>query len=108
MKYTKYSKYAPDASEDIDLQELMSRLSDFLLQSGFESQYGIYEMDPERSREKMMDELREAILRALQEGDLLPPELMEQMLKNPELSTNQELSDVIDQIIQRIDRKSVV
>jgi hypothetical protein len=72
MKYTKYSKYAPDAAEDIDLQELMSRLSDFFLQSGYESQFGIYEMDPERSREKMMDELREAILRALQEGDLLP------------------------------------
>ena len=34
MKYTKYSKYAPDAAEDIDLQELMSRLSDFFLQSG--------------------------------------------------------------------------
>ena len=37
MKYTKYSKYAPDAAEDIDLQELMNRLSDFFLQSGFES-----------------------------------------------------------------------
>ena len=34
--------------DDIDLQELMSRLSDFFLQSGFESQYGIYEMDMER------------------------------------------------------------
>ena len=82
---TRYSKYAPNAADDIDLQELMSRLSDFFLQSGFESQFGIYEMDPERSREQMMDELREAILRALQEGDLLPPELMEQMLQNPDL-----------------------
>ena len=51
MKYSKYP-YAPDAAEDIDLQELMSRLSDFLLQSGFESQYGIYEIDMERSREQ--------------------------------------------------------
>ena len=108
MKYTKYSKYAPAASEDIDLQELMSRLSDFLLQSGFESQYGVYEMDPNRSQEKMMEELREAILRALQEGDLLPPELMEQMLKNPELSNNQELSDIIDQIVQRMEQEGYI
>jgi Ca-activated chloride channel homolog len=108
MKYTKYSKYAPDASEDIDLQELMSRLSDFLLQSGFESPYGVYEMDRERSREKMMEELREAILRALQEGDLLPPDLMEQMLKNPELSSNRELSEVIDQIIQRMEQEGYI
>ena len=52
MKYTRYSKYSPDAAEDIDLQELMNRMSDFFLQSGFDNQYGIYEMDMERSREQ--------------------------------------------------------
>jgi Ca-activated chloride channel family protein len=108
MKFTRYSKYAPNAAEDIDLQELMSRLSDFLLQSGFESQFGIYEMDSERSREQMMDELREAILRALQEGDLLPPELMEQMLQNPDLSENQELRDIVNQIIQRMEEEGFI
>src|ERR1700691_3811819 len=71
MKYVRYSKYAPGAADDIDLQELMSRLSDYLLQSGFESQYGIYEMDSERSREQIMDDLREAILHALQESELV-------------------------------------
>ena len=76
MKYTKYSRYAPGAADDIDLQELMNRLSDFFLQSGFESQYGFHELDMERSREQHMDQLREAILRALQEGDLIPPELL--------------------------------
>jgi Ca-activated chloride channel family protein len=108
MKYTKYSKYAPDAADDIDLQELMSRLSDFFLQSGYESQFGIYEMDSERSREKMMDELREAILRALQEGELLPPELMEQMLNNPNLAENPQLRDVIEQIIQRMEEEGFI
>ncbi|MFZ3332469.1 MAG: VWA domain-containing protein [Candidatus Acidiferrales bacterium] len=108
MKYTKYSKYAPNTADDIDLQELMSRLSDFLLQSGFESQFGIYEMDSERSREQMMEELREAILRALQEGDLLPPELMEQMLQNPDLAQNQELRDIVNQIIQRMENEGFI
>ena len=108
MKFTRYSKYAPNAADDIDLQELMSRLSDFLLQSGFESQYGIYEMDSERSREQMMDELREAILRALQEGDLLPPELMEQMLQNPDLSQNRELRDIVNQIIQHMEEEGFI
>ena len=85
MKYTRYSRYAPDAAEDIDLQELMNRLSDFFLQSGFESQYGFYELDTERSREQHLDQLREAILRALQEGDLIPPDMIEQMMQNPDL-----------------------
>ena len=108
MKYTKYSKYAPGAADDIDLQELMSRLSDFFLQSGFESQYGIYELDSERSREQMMEQLREAILRALQEGELVPPEMMEQMLQNPDLAQNQELRDLIEQTIQRMEEQGYI
>jgi Ca-activated chloride channel homolog len=108
MKYIKYSKYAPGAADDIDLQELMSRLSDYLLQSGFESQYGIYELDNERSREQIMDDLREAILRALEEGDLVAPEMMEQMLQNPDLSQNQELRDLIEQIIQRMEAEGYI
>jgi Ca-activated chloride channel homolog len=108
MKYTKYSRYSLDAADDIDLQELMSRMSDFFLQSGFDNQYGIYEMDMERSREQHMDQLREAILRALEEGDLVPPESMEQMLQNPDLSQNKELKDLIDQIIQRMEEEGYV
>ena len=108
MKYTKYSRYSPDAADDIDLQELMSRMSDFFLQSGFENQYGIYEMDMEKTREQYMDQLREAILRALQEGELVPPELMEKMLQNPDISENQELKDLIDQIIQRMEEEGYI
>ncbi|MGH9738743.1 MAG: vWA domain-containing protein [Candidatus Acidiferrales bacterium] len=108
MKYTKYSRYAPNAADDLDMQDLMNRLSDFFLQSGFDSPYGIYEMDPERSQQAYMDELREAILRAMQEGDLVPQELMDKMLENPDLSQNQELRDLIDQIIQRMEEEGFI
>jgi len=108
MKYVRYSRYAPDAAEDIDLQELMSRLSDFFLQSGFDSQYGIYEMDMERTREQYMEALREAILRALQEGDLVPPDLMEKLLENPDPSQNQELRDLIDRLMQRMEEDGYI
>jgi len=108
MKYTKYSRYSPGAADDIDLHELMNRMSDFFLQSGFENQYGIYEMDMEQSREQYMEQLREAILRALQEGELVPPELMEKMLQNPDLSENKELRDLIDQIIQRMEEEGFI
>jgi len=108
MKYIKYSRYAPDAADDIDLQELMNRLSDFFLQSGFESPYGIYEMDMEKSREQHMDQLRQAILRALEEGDLVPQELMDKLRENPDLSQNQELRELIDQIIQRMEEEGYI
>src|ERR1700675_1250651 len=108
MKYVRYSRYAPNATDDIDLQELMNRLSDFFPQSGFDSQYGVYELDVQGSREQRMDKLREAILRALQEGDLLPPELMEKLLENPDLSQNQELREMIDQIMQRMEEEGMI
>jgi len=108
MKYTKYSRYAPNAADDVDMQELMNRLSDFFLQSGYDSPYGVYEMDMHRSQQEYLDELREAILRALQDGDLIPQELMDKMLENPDLSQNQELRDLIDQILQRMQEEGLI
>jgi Ca-activated chloride channel family protein len=108
MKYVRYSRYTPDAADDVDLQELMNRLSDFLLQSGFDSPYGVYEMDMERSQEKMMEQLREAILRALQDGDLIPPELMEKLLENPDTSQNQDLQQMIDRLVERMEQEGYI
>ena len=105
MKYVRYKKYTGQEADDVDLQELMNRLSDFLLQSGFESQYyGFQEMDPERS----MEQLRQAILRALEEGDLLPPEMMEELLENPDLNQNQRLREMIDQLIERMTEEGYI
>src|SRR5579863_1797009 len=105
MKYTKYSRYMPGAADDVSLEDLLNRLSDFFLQSGFESQYGIWELDSNRSTEQEMDRLREAILRALQEGDLIPPELLKKLMENPDASQNQELRDLIDRLIERMEEE---
>ncbi len=79
MKLIKYGKYTGEPADAIDLEELVKRLGNFFLQSGFESQfYGVSQMDPERS----MEALREAILRALQEGDLLPDSAMSDELRD--------------------------
>ncbi|HEY4742010.1 MAG TPA: VWA domain-containing protein [Candidatus Acidoferrales bacterium] len=109
MKYIRYTKYTGEAADDLDLQELMNRLSDFLLGSGYESQYGMWEMDSSSmSSERAMDQLREAILRALEEGDLLPPELMEQLMENPDLSQNQQLRELIDRLIERLEQENFI
>jgi Ca-activated chloride channel family protein len=69
VKYIRYSRYTGEPADSVDMEELIKRLGDFFLQSGFESQYyGVSEFDPE----KTMEALRQAILRALSEGDLLP------------------------------------
>src|SRR2546427_822145 len=52
MKFIRYGKYVGEPADAIDLEELIKRLGDFFLQSGFESQfYGVSQMDPERSME---------------------------------------------------------
>ena len=109
MKYIRYGRYTGEPADSVDLQELMKRLSNFLLQSGFESQfYGISEMDPERS----MENLRQAILRALQEGDLLPDdelsEEMKELLQNPDALTNQQVRDLIDQLVERLTQEGYI
>ncbi len=105
MKYIRYSRYTGEPAGEVDLQELVKRLSDFFLQSGFQSQYyGISEMEPEQS----MEQLRQAILRALEEGDLLPDGLMQQLLENPDPGQNAQLRELIDQLIERLTEEGYI
>jgi Ca-activated chloride channel homolog len=98
VKYIRYSRYTGEPADAIDLEELIKRLGDFFLQSGFESPYGISEFDPEQT----MEALREAILRALSEGDMLPEDLMEQLTQGQSAKSEEELRDLIDRIIERL------
>jgi Ca-activated chloride channel family protein len=109
MKITKFSKYTGEPADAIDLEQLIKKLGDFFLQSGFESQfYGMNEFDPERS----MDALREAILRALQEGDLFDEnslaEEMRQMLQQSDAMNNDEIRDLIDKLMERMAQEGFI
>src|SRR6266850_1219304 len=109
MKFTKFSKYTGEPADSVDLEELVKRLGDFFLQSGFESQYyGISEFDPDRS----MEALREAILRALQEGDLFSNDKMteelQKLLNRSDASNNQEIKDLIDKLIERLSNEGFI
>src|SRR6266446_2034595 len=103
MKFIRYAKYTGEPADAIDLEELVKRLGDFFLQSGFESQfYGVSQMDPERS----MEALREAIPRALQERYLLPENAMyherREMLDEPRAMNSQAVKDLHDKIMERM------
>ena len=99
MKYIRYTKYTGEPGGGVDLQELVKRLSDFFLQSGFESQfYGISEMDPEKS----MEALRQAIQRALEEGDLLPDQQMQDLLDGTPEQQEAKMKELIDQLMDRL------
>jgi len=109
MKFIRYKKYTGEPADAVDLEELVKRLGDFFLQSGFESQYyGINEMDPDRS----MEALKEAILRALQEGDMLGDDAMSEemrkMLQDPGAMNNQEIKDLIEKLMERLGQEGFI
>jgi Ca-activated chloride channel family protein len=109
MKFIKYGKYIGEPADAIDLEELVKKLGNFFLQSGFESQfYGVSEMDPEKS----MEALKDAILRALQEGDLMPEGAMSdelrEMLQNPNARQSQEVKDLIEKLMERMAQEGYI
>jgi len=109
MKVVKYGKYTGEPAGAVDLDELLKRLGDFLLQSGFESQYyGLSEFDAAHS----MEALREAILRAIQEGDLIPEDLtseeLREMLRDPGALNHQEVRDLIEKLMERLAQEGYI
>ena len=109
MKVIRYGKYVGEPANAVDLDELVKRMGDFFLQSGFESQfYGVSEMDNQRS----MEALKEAILRALQEGDLLPEDAMSEelrkMLQSPQAQNSQAVKDLLEKLMDRLAQEGFI
>jgi len=99
MKY-RYTKYVGDQLDELDLEDLVAKLSDLLLASGFGNPYG---MDDE---ERTMQALHDAILDALFSGGVLPEETIEQLLGDPadadQADARSKLEELIQQIIERM------
>jgi Ca-activated chloride channel family protein len=99
MQY-RYTKYTGDALDDLDLEDLVAKLSDLLLSSGFANPYGT---DDE---ERTMQALHDAILDALFNGGVLPEETIERLLGDPadgdQSDARSKLEELIQQIIERM------
>jgi Ca-activated chloride channel family protein len=101
MKY-RYSKYVPNLFDELDMDELMSKLSDLFLSSGFGNPWG----DPNDGQDRTMQALHDAILEALFSGGVLPPDLVERLFgdqaEGQEESLQQQLQELIEQIVERM------
>ncbi len=101
MRY-RYSKFTPEDLDGIDLEELLSRLSDILLSSGFENPYGSpYDDDGEGHSQQA---LHDAILEALLNGGVLSDEMLEKLL-GKDWQQTEDAEQRIDELIERIIEK---
>ena len=84
------------------MDELISKLSDLLLSSGFDNPWG----DPSDNEDRTMQALHDAILEALFSGGVLPPDVLDQLFGDPADSDQeqlrQQLQELIAEIIERM------
>jgi len=102
MKY-RYTKFTGDLLDEIDFDDLVSKLSDLLLSSGFSNPWG----NPQDGDEdRTMQALHDAILEALFSGGVLSDDALQKLLGEPadgdQEQARQQLEQLIQQIIERM------
>ncbi|HUQ49472.1 MAG TPA: hypothetical protein VM056_02065, partial [Terriglobales bacterium] len=103
MKVTKFSKYVPDAAGEMSMEDLLSAISDYLLQSGFQNPYmSFYELP---RGEHTLEDLRQSIQQALESGEL-KDERMQEMLDR--LQEEGGIDELVEQIIQRMEQEDYI
>jgi Ca-activated chloride channel family protein len=101
MKRIRYSKYVPDPAGEMSMEDLLSALSDYLLQSGFQDSMW-YEM-PEG--EHTLDALKRAIEDALMNGEMFDEELREQI---EQMMADGQLDELIQKLIERMQQEDYI
>jgi Ca-activated chloride channel family protein len=99
LKRVKYSKYVPDPAGEMSIEDLLSALSDYLLQSGFQN-YMFYDLPSEQT----LEDLRRAVEQALLDGNLLDEQMREQL---QQMQTEQ-LDEFIQKLIERMQQEDYI
>ncbi len=105
MKY-RYSKFTADDLDDLDLEDLVSTLSDMFLSSGFEDPYGL-----PGSGDQSMQSLHDAILEALLNGGALSEDTLERLLGKDwqdQEDADTRLDELVRRIVERLQQQGYV
>jgi len=101
MKFIRYSKFKGFNVSDLNLGDLMQSLSDSLLDSGYNEDY--YWSRQRNEMDDSLDGLREALLRALMEQEILSAQDVQQMLDDNEGKFKGSLlEELLNQLIERL------
>ena len=105
MRFHTYSKFSPEMADAVDLQSLLDKLADFLLQSGFaggQGQHSYYGMGFDEPGDRSLDALRQAILEALMESGQFTPEMLEALRGDGDEEAQAKLAKLLDDLVQRL------
>ena len=104
MRSHTYSKFSPELADAVDLQALLDKLADFLLQSGFAgggdpSRFG-FDFGDENDRS--MDALRQAIIDALLASNQFTPEMLQALRGEGTPEAEAQLAKMLDDLVKRL------
>ena len=101
MKYTRYSKYVGDLADEMSLEDLLNALSDYMLESGFQSQYMYFQQMDEHT----LDALRQAIQQALEAGDFMDEAMRERI---EQMQMDGTLEELVEKLIERMQQEDYI
>jgi len=100
MKF-RYTKFTGDLLDEIDLEDLVSKLSDLLMSSGFNNPWDPSDGDEDRT----MQALHDAILEALFSEGVLSDEALQQLLGEPADGDQEGARNKLEELIQQVMQK---
>ncbi|HUL70066.1 MAG TPA: VWA domain-containing protein [Gemmatimonadales bacterium] len=97
MKRIHYSKYTGD-DLGIGAEELLNALSDFLLESGFNTQY----MPFSEYNQHTLEDLKKAIQEALEQGKLFNNDALQEMMERIRNMTPEQMDQLLERLVQKM------
>jgi Ca-activated chloride channel homolog len=93
----RYSKYTGE-DMGISAEDLLQALADFLLESGFNTQY----MPFSEWNQHTLEDLKKAIQQALEEGKLFNDEHLQEMMERLENMTPEQMDKLLENLMQKM------
>jgi Ca-activated chloride channel family protein len=103
MRRVSYSKFSEE-DLGIEMDDLLRALADYLLGSGFNNPY----MQFSEMNQQTLEELKQAIERALESGDLFDPERMEEMRQRLEQMTAQNREQLLERLVNKLEEAGYI
>src|SRR6185295_17885817 len=97
MKWINYSRYT---GEDLGIsaEDLLQALSDFLLESGFSSQY----MPFSEWNQHTLEDLKKALQQALEQGKLFDNDSLNEMMERLQNMSAEQMDKLLENLIQKM------
>src|ERR1700728_5454713 len=97
MKWIHYTRFTGD-DFGLSSEDLLKALSDFFLESGFQNQYmGFSEWNQHK-----LEDLKNALQRALEQGETFDPEQAQRIQQALENMTPEQMDDLMNRLGQKL------